>query len=64
MSAKRGQERAERETVTQKERVRSETCRARKILRGRHPERERETQRGREDKRETQPLRERREVLG
>lgn len=56
--------RAERETVTQKERVRSETCRDREILRGRHPERERETQRGREDKKETHPPRERREVLG
>ena len=50
--------------MTQKERVRSETCRDRKIPRGRHAGREREAQRGREDKKETQPLRERREVLG
>ena len=43
--------------------MRSETCRDREILRGRHPERERETQR-REDEKETHPPRERREVLG
>lgn len=44
--------------------MRSETCRDREILRGRHPERERETQRRREDEKETHPPRERREVLG